>query len=82
MTQEISNKKKVWIKYTMPTATGRNSYRVGKYVFTYDKNKNPIPVKVEWDIAKVLLILTEKPCNCHHVPNYKPKKIFVLVNNN
>jgi len=80
MTQKILNKRKVWIKYIKPTATGRSSYRIGKYIFTYDKNKNPIPVEVEWEIAEVLLHLTEKPCRCHHNGNYKPKKIFALVN--
>lgn len=79
MTQEVSNKKKVWIKYIKPTATGRSSYRVGNHVFTYDKNRNPISVEVEWEVAEMLLVLTERPCNCHHVANYKPQKLFALA---
>ena len=72
-------KKTLWLKYVVPTLTGRSSYRAGKYVFTYDKSRKPIPVEVDQDMARMLLILTERPCRCHHKPNYKPMKLFKEV---
>ena len=73
------NRNTLWIKYVVPTLTGRSSYRCGNYVFTYDKNRNPIPVEVEEEVARMLLALTERPCRCHHIPNYKPKNLFQEV---
>ena len=51
------------------------TFKYGEYVFKFDTNLVPVPVKVPSDIADILLQMVDADCTCHHTTG-EPKKLF------
>jgi hypothetical protein len=51
------------------------TFKYAEYVFKFDTNLDPVPVKVPSDIADILLQMVDADCTCHHTTG-EPIKLF------